>query len=104
MVGCGSPCRCLQRNSWPHPPPRRLQRTQDGHLCPSYQDDTLRDRRWTVSPYTLVPGDTFCRFIFPVVRSEDVPLVLAIGVYDPMTGKRWSTAAGTNSLSLELAP
>lgn len=72
-----------------------------------YQDDTLLaidDGLW-VDPYTLVPGDTFVQVhVFPVVRSEDVPLVLAIGVYDPMTGKRWSTAAGTNSLSLELAP
>ncbi len=72
-----------------------------------YQDDTLLaidDGLW-VDPYTLVPGDTFVQVhLFPVVRSEDVPLILTIGVYDPMTGVRWSTAAGSDSLSLELTP
>ncbi len=92
----------------PYPPPPGVysgpRLSIFAHLSHDDEPPAVDDGLW-VDPHTLMPGDTFIQVhTFPALSSVDAPLVLTMGVYDPMTGARWNTSAGGDGLSLELTP
>lgn len=63
------------------------------------------DGLW-VDPYRLQPGDRFVqwhRFDAPV-NAPPGPYRLEIGLYDPLTGARWTLPDGRDTLALTVAP
>ena len=62
---------------------------------------SVDDGLW-VDPYSLRPGDQILQ-----VHQLDVPIPsesyrLEMGLYDPMTGERWRTPQGRDSLEIRL--
>ncbi len=70
------------------------------------QDETFLigdDGLW-VHPYTLQTGDQFIqwqRFSLPADAPAG-PYTLALGLYDPLTGERWTTSKGKNQVMLQI--
>ncbi len=67
---------------------------------PVASDDGL----W-VDPYTLQPGDLVVQWHrFGPTRASDTGYRLVLGLYDPLSGARWLTAAGNDSVAVDLSP
>ncbi|MCU0520213.1 MAG: glycosyltransferase family 39 protein [Anaerolineae bacterium] len=64
----------------------------------------IDDGLW-VDPYTVFPGDVIMQIhVFAVSWTDNAPLELTLGLYDPLTGERWLTATGSDSVSVILVP
>lgn len=91
----------------PHPPPPGVYNGPRlkvfAHLWSGDDQVAIDDGLW-VDPYSLKPGDLvlqYHRFEAGAHSRED--LRLDIGLYDPLTGSRWTTPEGEDKLSFELA-
>lgn len=92
----------------PHPPPPDVysgpRLKAFAHLRQGDDVVGIDDGLW-VDPYSLQPGDHFVqvhRFDAPDDTAQ--PLTLLIGLYDPLSGERWSTPGGGDHLAFRLTP
>lgn len=74
------------------------------HLLVDGEFVTGDDGLW-VDPYSLEVGDRlFQVHRFTLEEDNNQSVTLAIGVYDPWTGTRWTTASGLESIHVHLDP
>ncbi len=70
---------------------------------PTGEEITAIDDGLWVDPYTLVPGDTVLQIhLFDVEVESGAAIDLTLGLYDPLTGDRWSVPSGADHLTIAL--
>jgi hypothetical protein len=71
----------------------------------SGETEVLFDDGLWVDPYTLVPGDTIWQIHrFEGAAQTPASAEVVLGLYDPLTGDRWTTLDGADQLRITLMP
>ncbi|MGC9349798.1 MAG: ArnT family glycosyltransferase [Anaerolineae bacterium] len=74
------------------------------HLVRGEEVIGIDDGLW-LDPWSLVPGDLIVQFHrFDLADSPAGPFTLRIGLYDPLTGLRWTAPDGSDMLVIEIEP
>jgi hypothetical protein len=91
----------------PHPPPPGVYNGPRlkvyAHVTSGERLVSVDDGLW-VDPYSLETGDVVVQVHVFNIGDDEEPGVLRIGLYDPLDGKRWTTAEGSDELAIRLKP